>query len=96
MPPRPASDSSESQHPLDHNMPFCVIIFGATGDLARKKLFPAVYQLVLLGHLPRALKIVGYGRSKVQLDDFLKKQCVNIKEQPALPKNDFEVSCGRQ
>ena len=70
-------------------MPFSVIIFGATGDLARKKLFPALYQLVLLGHLPRSLNIVGYGRSKVVLADFLAKQCINIKEQPTLPKDEF-------
>lgn len=70
-------------------MPFSVIIFGASGDLARKKIFPALYQLVLLGHFPRTLNIVGYGRSKVKLDDFVTKQCVNIKEQPALSKDDF-------
>jgi glucose-6-phosphate 1-dehydrogenase len=35
--------SMESQR-FDPAMPFSVIIFGATGDLARKKLFPALYQ----------------------------------------------------
>ena len=56
---------AEPLHMFDHAVPFSVIIFGATGDLARKKLFPALYQLVLLGHLPRTLSIVGYGRSSV-------------------------------
>ena len=51
-------------------------------------------QLELLGHLPRALNIVGYGRSKVVLADFLEKQCVNVKEQPGLPKEEFMVSRG--
>ena len=74
---------------FDKGMPFSVILFGATGDLARKKLFPALYQLVLLGHFPRTLNIVGYGRSKVVLKDFLEKQCVNIKEQPELRKDEF-------
>ena len=46
-------------------------------------------QLVLRGHLPSTLNIIGYGRSEVVLADFLKKQCVNIKEQPALPKEQF-------
>ena len=58
-------------------------------ELARKKLFPALYQLVLLGHFPRGLNIVGYGRSQVVLDEFLEKQCVNIKEQPGLPKAEL-------
>eukprot|EP00966_Prymnesium_polylepis_P008301 191280-Prymnesium_polylepis.1 len=31
---------------FDKNMPLSVIIFGATGDLARKKLFPALYQVM--------------------------------------------------
>ena len=58
-----------------------VVIFGATGDLARKKLFPALYQLVLHGYLPRVgLNIIGYGRSPVVLKDFLAKQCVNYVE----------------
>ena len=38
------------------------MVFGATGDLAKKKLFPALYQLVLLKHFPRSVNIVGYGR----------------------------------
>jgi len=70
-------------------MPLTVVLFGATGDLARKKLFPALYQLCLLGHLPRHINIVGYGRSVVDLPAFVQKQCVNIKEDPRLPKADF-------
>ena len=70
-------------------MPLSVVIFGATGDLAKKKLFPALYQLCLLGHLPRGLKIVGYGRKAVDLEAFVAKQCANIKEDPRLPKAAF-------
>ena len=70
-------------------MPLSVVIFGATGDLAKKKLFPALYQLCLLGHLPRGLKIVGYGRKAVDLEAFVSKQCANIKEDPRLPKAAF-------
>ena len=96
LPPPPPLAAAPAGMPaaaldFDHSMPFSVIIFGATGDLARKKLFPALYQLVLLGHLPRSLNIVGYGRSKVQLEEFLEKQCVNVKEQPALRKDDFKA-----
>ena len=42
-----------------------MVIFGATGDLAKKKLFPALYQLMLLDLLPRHVNIVGYGRRAV-------------------------------
>ena len=66
-------------------MPLTVIIFGATGDLARKKLFPALYKLCAQGRLPRHLNIVGYGRSKVQMSSFLDKQCCNVAEEQADP-----------
>ena len=92
MPPSPAPPPTltvGTQLHFDQTMPFSVIVFGATGDLARKKLFPALYQLVLLGHFPRTLNIVGYGRSKVNLSEFVEKQCVNVKEQPTLSKAEF-------
>lgn len=40
-----------------------IIIIGATGDLARRKLLPALYNLHLGGQLPRRGKIIGYARS---------------------------------
>lgn len=66
-----------------------VVIFGATGDLARKKLYPGLYQLILMGHFPRSVKILGYGRKAVEMEAFVAKQCVNIKEDPRYPKADF-------
>jgi len=46
-------------------------------------LYPAVYQLMFgcpgAPLVPQNSNVVGYGRSPVALDDFLAKQCVNIK-----------------
>ena len=42
--PQLSLSSSMDALRFDPAMPFSVIIFGATGDLARKKLFPALYQ----------------------------------------------------
>jgi len=39
-----------------------LIIFGATGDLARRMLFPSLYFLDLDGMLPEGLRIVGAAR----------------------------------
>lgn len=78
-----------TDHETLMSMPLTVVIFGATGDLAKKKLFPSLYQLTLLGQLPRTLNIVGYGRSKVDMGAFLEKQCVNIVEDESWPKDDF-------
>jgi len=39
------------------------VLFGATGDLAQRKLFPALYNLYLEGKLPSPISIIGLGRS---------------------------------
>lgn len=62
---------------------------GQTGDLAKKKLFPALYTLCLEGRLPRDLSIVGYGRSKVDMAAFLAKQCVNVPDDCSYSKASF-------
>ena len=70
-----------------------VVIFGATGDLAKKKLYPALYQLMLLGQLPRGdkIRIVGFGRRAVELQGFIKKQCANVKQDSRLPFDEFSA-----
>ncbi len=48
------------------------IIFGANGDLALKKLFPALYNLFLNGHLAEDFKILGISRTIYSDDEFAK------------------------
>ena len=43
-------------------MPTTIAIFGVTGDLARRKLLPALYSNFIKGRLPGNLRIVGVGR----------------------------------
>ncbi|KPK45990.1 MAG: glucose-6-phosphate dehydrogenase [Planctomycetes bacterium SM23_25] len=43
--------------------PFTLVIFGASGDLTRRKLVPAVYDLWCDGLLPPEFAVVGYARS---------------------------------
>lgn len=42
--------------------PTLIIIFGVTGDLARRKLIPSLFSNYIKGRLPKQLKIVGVGR----------------------------------
>ncbi|KAJ9094891.1 hypothetical protein QFC19_007747 [Naganishia cerealis] len=42
-----------------------VIVFGASGDLAKKSTFPALYTLWEEGLLPEKTRIIGYARSKL-------------------------------
>lgn len=55
------STSPSSNH-KKVNEPIGLVIFGVTGDLAHRKLIPALYQLALADHLPEKLEIMGVGR----------------------------------
>jgi len=47
-------------------------IFGATGDLASRKLLPALFNLYLDGWMPKQFKVIGLGRTQQSDDDFRK------------------------
>src|SRR5947199_10690107 len=50
--------------------PCAIVMFGATGDLTRRKLVPALYNLAADGDLPPAVTIVGFARRKKSDDEF--------------------------
>jgi glucose-6-phosphate 1-dehydrogenase len=50
--------------------PCSLVIFGVTGDLARKKLMPAVYDLANRGLLPPGFSLVGFARRDWAEQDF--------------------------
>lgn len=50
--------------------PCSVVIFGVTGDLARKKLMPAIYDLANRGLLPPSFALVGFARRDWADEDF--------------------------
>ncbi|TVQ09097.1 MAG: glucose-6-phosphate dehydrogenase, partial [Bacteroidetes bacterium] len=47
-----------------------LVIFGATGDLTRRKLMPALFELEVLNMLPEKFVILGVGRSSISDSDF--------------------------
>ena len=47
-----------------------VVIFGATGDLMRRKLMPALYALRRLGGLHGRCEVIGTGRSRLSSEEF--------------------------
>ncbi|PZX48146.1 glucose-6-phosphate 1-dehydrogenase [Roseinatronobacter thiooxidans] len=49
---------------------FDLVIFGATGDLARRKILPGLYRRWKEGQIPEGSKIIGAARSEVARDDF--------------------------
>jgi glucose-6-phosphate 1-dehydrogenase len=50
--------------------PTIFVLFGATGDLAKRMVLPAFYQLAQEGLLPRQWRLVGNGRGNVAHEDF--------------------------
>ena len=50
--------------------PCVLVIFGASGDLTRRKIFPALYALALRKLLPEKFAIVGAARSEWTDDEF--------------------------
>jgi glucose-6-phosphate 1-dehydrogenase len=50
--------------------PQAVVIFGASGDLTKRKLLPAFFHLYVEGMLPEAFAIVGYARTRLSDEQF--------------------------
>ncbi|MDM8151073.1 glucose-6-phosphate dehydrogenase, partial [Priestia megaterium] len=46
------------------------VLFGATGDLAKRKIYPALYNLFLDQKVPQAFSIIGLGRKEISDVDF--------------------------
>ena len=70
-------EAESSENPLRAGMrlepkapPCAVVIFGATGDLTRRKLLPAVYRLAQQGLVPGEFAILGTARHPMSDDEF--------------------------
>lgn len=78
--PTPAEVTPEHnplRHPDDKRLPriagpCSMVMFGVTGDLARKKLMPAIYDLANRGLLPPGFSLVGFARREWEDQDFAK------------------------
>ena len=60
--------------------PSGLIIFGVTGDLSRKKLMPAVYDLANRGLLPPGFSLVGFARRDWEDQDFMEVVHDSVKQ----------------
>jgi len=53
--------------------PCLVVIFGASGDLTKRKLIPALYDLYVGGQLPDQFAVLGISRTVIPDDDYRKR-----------------------
>lgn len=65
--------------------PSSLIIFGVTGDLSRKKLMPAVYDLANRGLLPPGFALVGFARRDWAHQDFGKEVKASVQQYARTP-----------
>ncbi len=66
---------------LSHEPARCILtIFGASGDLARRKLIPALYSLDRKGFLSENLAVVGFARSRKETDQFRREMRQSVEK----------------
>jgi glucose-6-phosphate 1-dehydrogenase len=75
-----------------------LVIFGASGDLASRKLIPALFSLMVQGLLPEKFAILGVGRTSFSDDEFRKKMKESIisfseEKEPEMRKIDQFTEC---
>jgi len=78
----------ESIHMLAAPQPFSFVLFGASGHLAKLKLYPALYILALKKRLPEDFSIVGFARSDMDdesfrtlVSDAIRKEMIEVNEE---------------
>ncbi|NDV51811.1 MULTISPECIES: glucose-6-phosphate dehydrogenase [unclassified Salipiger] len=50
--------------------PFDLVIFGGTGDLARRKILPGLYRRYCSGQMPEGSRVIGAARSEISVDEY--------------------------
>jgi len=68
--------------------PCCVVIFGASGDLTRRKLVPALYALAAEGTLPAGFTVIGAGRTHMSDEEFRDTMRDDVQRFGRLPVDD--------
>jgi glucose-6-phosphate 1-dehydrogenase len=68
--------------------PTTLVIFGATGDLARRKLLPAIYNLAHEGALPERFNLIGSSRSEMSHEQFAEQAADAIRQFSRRPPDD--------
>lgn len=73
---------------------FDLVIFGGTGDLARRKILPGLYRRFLAGQLPEDSRIVGAARASKNSEEYREFAGEAIKEFVSESKQDAEAIAG--
>ena len=67
-----------SQNGLDADQPLSLVILGASGDLAQRKIIPALFALYSQGYLPSNVHLFGFARTRLNDEEFRAKLMENL------------------
>src|SRR5688572_32815975 len=87
---------AEQENPLVEGLerlpihPTTMVIFGGTGDLAHRKLLPAIYNLAHEGALPERFNLIAVSRSEMANEVYRKAARDSIEEHSRRPP-DLQV-----
>ncbi|MBN1278783.1 MAG: glucose-6-phosphate dehydrogenase [Chlorobiaceae bacterium] len=82
----------------DEPVNFTMVLFGANGDLAARKLFPSLYQLARWGHLSGSYRIIGVGRKTLSHEEFrsqVREKILSFSPGSIDDEEHFASFCGR-
>jgi glucose-6-phosphate 1-dehydrogenase len=85
---------AEQENPLVQGLerlpvhPTTLVIFGATGDLAHRKLLPAIYNLAHEGALPERFNLIAVSRSDMPNEEYRKLARESIQEHSRRPPDE--------
>src|SRR5262249_23694845 len=65
-----ATSPSVRQAPPKRPADQVIVLFGATGDLAKRKLLPGMFHLAQVGLMPESFRIIGAARHGLSLEEF--------------------------
>ena len=85
-----AACTAALRRPDDH----VIVLFGATGDLAKRKLLPGLFHLAAAGLLPRKYRIIGSSPAKfaISTEEF-RAHAKQAAQDFCISKPDSEVDC---
>src|SRR4051812_10922274 len=76
-----AKNDLNENNPHERKAEPCVmVIFGAAGDLTKRKLLPALYNLAKQKFLPKEFALVGFARDKISEEEFRQRVEDSVKE----------------
>jgi glucose-6-phosphate 1-dehydrogenase len=87
-----ASTTTDSAEPTHIGPPCILVIFGAAGDLTKRKLIPALYNLKQNNLLPDEFAVIGVARAVMNDDEFRSRLGQDMKE---FASDDVDASVWR-